>query len=241
MELQKNQLLARLPPDDRHLLQPHLQSENLRQDVILTEMYAAVRRVYFPTDSIVSIVVVLLDGHTVESAMIDRDGVVNAAAAMNGQTSFTQAIVQHGGHAFLCEAATFKDLASQSKTLTSLIWQHESVLYAQSAQSTACMSAHDIESRLCRWLLRSRDLRGSDELHLTQEFLGKMLGVRRNSVTVAAQTLARAGLITYVRGNVHILDPNRLKEATCECYETVNRNYEMLLGNPQNPRRNETT
>lgn len=107
--------------------------------------------------------------------------------------------------------------------------RHEQTLFAQAQQSTACMANHEIEARLCRWLLRARDLSGSDKLPFTQEFLAEMLGVRRTSVTTVARTLQEAGMIRYSRGHIEILDVDGLQEAACECYQTVKEQYEQML------------
>jgi CRP-like cAMP-binding protein len=103
-------------------------------------------------------------------------------------------------------------------------------VYAQAQQSAACFATHHIQSRLCRWLLRARDLSGSDTLNFTQEYLADMLGVRRSSVTVVAHTLQAAGMIKYSRGKIQIVDVEALQDGTCECYGTVKRNYARLLG-----------
>jgi CRP-like cAMP-binding protein len=114
-------------------------------------------------------------------------------------------------------------------SLRSLLIRHEQVLFAQAQQSAACNASHKVEARMCRWLLRIRDLTGSDDLKLTQEFLAQMLGVRRTSVTLVAGTLQKADLIKCKRGNIRLLNVEQLKEATCECYATVKANYERLL------------
>src|ERR1700710_2037514 len=106
----------------------------------------------------------------------------------------------------------------------------ERAVYAQAQQSTACMATHDVQARLCRWLLRARDLSGSDTLNLTQEFLAEMLGVRRSSVTIDAHTLQNAGFIKYSRGKIQIINVDGLREGACECYETVQSHYAKLLG-----------
>ncbi|WP_271565211.1 Crp/Fnr family transcriptional regulator [Bradyrhizobium sp. CCBAU 11386] len=103
-------------------------------------------------------------------------------------------------------------------------------VYAQAQQSAACFASHSVQARLCRWLLRARDLSGSDQLQFTQEYLGQMLGVRRSSVTVVARTLQAAGLIRYARGKIRILDADGLQEGACECYAAVRARYEQLLG-----------
>jgi CRP-like cAMP-binding protein len=130
----------------------------------------------------------------------------------------------------VCDANAFKGAVLQSQTFISTIIRHEQTTLVQSQQSTACMAAHDVEARLCRWLLRARDLWEGDHLPFTQEFLAEMLGVRRTSVSTVAHTLQRAGLIKYSRGNIEILDVEGLQEAACECYQSVKDHYERLLG-----------
>jgi CRP-like cAMP-binding protein len=123
----------------------------------------------------------------------------------------------------------------QSPQLLSLLIRHEQTVYAQAQQSAACLASHHIHARLCRWLLRARDLAGSDTLNFTQEYLAEMLAVQRSSVTVVAHTLQAAGLINYSRGKIQIVDADALHDSACECYETVKRHYARLLG-PTNQR-----
>jgi CRP-like cAMP-binding protein len=186
--------------------------------------------VYFPTTAIVSLVVSLSTGETVEAAMVGKDGVVGAAAALDGNTSINRAVVQIAGDGLVCDAAALKGAALQSHTLLSMILRHEQTILVQAQQSAACMATHDVEARLCRWLLRARDLTGGDTLPFTQEFLAEMLGVRRTSVTTVAHTLQRAGMIRYARGKIQIIDADALREGACECYATVKEQYETLLG-----------
>jgi len=141
----------------------------------------------------------------------------------------SRAIVQLSGDAFVCDPAAFKGVAMQSEQLISLVMRHEQTLFAQAQQSTACMANHDVEARLCRWMLRARDLSGSDDLPFTQEFLAEMLGVRRTSVTTVAHTLQGANIIKYARGKIRVLDVDGLKDAACECYETVKLQYRHLI------------
>jgi CRP-like cAMP-binding protein len=110
--------------------------------------------------------------------------------------------------------------------------RHEQTLFAQAQQSTACMANHEVDARFSRWLLRARDLSGSNHLPFTQEYLAEMLGVRRTSVTTVARTLQEAGMLKYVRGKIDILDVEGLREVACECYETVKEQYGQLLGPP---------
>ena len=110
--------------------------------------------------------------------------------------------------------------------------RHEQTLFAQAQQSTACMANHEVDARLCRWLLRARNLSGSDNLPFTQEFLAEMLGVQRTSVNTVARTLQEAGMVKYRRGKIEIIDLEGLREGACECYETVKAQYGQLLGAP---------
>jgi CRP-like cAMP-binding protein len=224
-----NAILASLSASDAQALRPHLKSVQLQSKSILFDVGDIIDSVYFPTGAVVSLVVGLSTGEMIEGAMLGKDGVVGAAAALDSKMALTQAIVLLPGEAFVCNAALFKGVALQSEKLLSLLFRHEQALYAQAQQSTACMATHDVQSRLCRWLLRARDLSGSDHLPFTQEILAEMLGVRRTSVTVDAHTLQRAGLIKYSRGKIQILDVDGLHESACACYETVRSQYARLL------------
>jgi CRP-like cAMP-binding protein len=162
--------------------------------------------------------------------MVGRDGIVGAAAALDGRISLSRAIVQLSGSCLECDVGSLKRAALKSEALLSLLVRHEQTVYSQAQQSAACIAAHHVEARLSRWMLRARDLSGSDTLAFTQEFLAEMLGVQRSSVSVVAHTLQAAGLIKYSRGRIQILNVDGLRDAACECYETVRKNYELLLG-----------
>ena len=164
--------------------------------------------------------------------MVGKDGAVDMASALDGTVAVSRAIVQLGGDAVVCDPPAFKGAVLQSEKLISKLLRHEQTLFAQAQQSAACMANHEIEARLCRWLLRARDLSGSDHLPFTQEFLAEMLGVRRTSVTSVAHTLQEAGMIKYTRGRIEITDIEGLRDAACECYETVKGQYAQLLGLP---------
>jgi CRP-like cAMP-binding protein len=227
-----NLLLASLSAGDAAAIQPHLRSTRLEHQKILYDTGDLVDVVYFPTSAIVSLVVSLSTGEMIEAAMVGKDGVVGASSALDGKISLSRAIVQLAGEGLVCDVDVLKGAALQSNTLLSKLIRHEQTVYAQAQQSTACMATHDVEARLCRWLLRARDLSGSDTLQFTQEFLAEMLGVRRTSVTTVAHTLQRAGMIKYARGKIQVLDLAALQETACECYATVNAHYQALLGGP---------
>jgi len=229
-----NLLIASLSDKERAFLGPHLKPIKLEQQKVLYEAGSTVDTVYFPTSAIISLVVALSTGETIEAAMVGRDGVVGGAAALDGKISISRAIVQIEGSGVTCEADALKDLAMQSPALRSLLTRHEQTVYAQAQQSAACNATHSVEARLARWLLRARDLVDGVALPFTQEFLAEMLGVRRTSVSVTAHTLQQAGLIRYSRGNIQITNLEGLQETACECYETVRKHYSMLLGTPRN-------
>lgn len=228
--MSNNMILASLSQADAAALKPHLKSVHLEQKRILYETGDTIDTVYFPTSSIVSIVVGLSTGETIEAAMIGKDGVVGAAAGLDARLSMSRAVVQLSGDAVACEIRALKSTALQSNDLLSKLIRHEQTLFVQAQQSTACMAAHDVEARLCRWLLRARDLSHSDALNFTQEYLADMLGVRRTSVTLVAHTLQRAGFIKYSRGKIQLLDLAALNEAACECYEVVKTQFRLLTG-----------
>ncbi|MET3840417.1 Crp/Fnr family transcriptional regulator [Bradyrhizobium sp. OAE829] len=229
MPLTDNVVLASLPAADLSLLATHLKVVAVKQHQILFEAGDPLEAVYFPLNAVVSLVVSLSTGQSVEAAMVGRDGVVSALSALDGQTAVNRGVVQLGGQVMVCSPAALKEAAKQSDTILSMISRHELALFAQAQQSAACMASHRVEARLCRWLLRARDLAGSDALPFTQEYLGEMLGVRRTSVTVVANTLQQAGLLQYRRGRIQLVNLEALEEAACECYQAVKSTYEKLL------------
>jgi CRP-like cAMP-binding protein len=226
----KNRLLTQFSTDDFKRLEPFLKMTPFKQHSVLFEADQEIEHVYFPSGAVVSLVVTLQTGELVEAAMVGWDGVVGASAALDGRISLSRGIIQLPGDIVVCSIAALKSAAMQSPSLLSLLIRHEQTVYAQAQQSAACFATHQIHARLCRWLLRARDLSGSDTLNFTQEYLAEMLGVKRTSVTLVAHTLQAAGLIKYRRGKIQILDVEALQDGACECYETVKRHYARLLG-----------
>jgi len=170
----------------------------------------------------------------VEAAMVGRDGVLGGLAALDGKMTLSRGVIQLAGDAVVCDPQVLRSVALKSPQLLSLLIRHEQTVYAQAQQSAACFATHHVQARLCRWLLRARDLSGSDTLSFTQEYLAEMLGVRRTSVTVVAHTLQSAGFIKYARGKIQVLNEEGLQEGACECYETVKRQYRQLIGRETN-------
>ena len=226
----RNLLLASLGPQDFEALRPHLKPVTLEHARILHEAGQEIPAVYFPFDAVISLMAVLTTGESVEAAMVGCDGVVGAAAALDGKLAINRAIVQIDGSGVACEPHQFKRLVFERPAMLSRFISHEQTVYAQAQQSAACNIMHNATERLCRWMLRARDLSGSDTLPFTQEFLADMLGVRRTTVSPVAHTLQAAGLIQYRRGKIHITNLEGLRESACECYETIRGCYEELLG-----------
>jgi CRP-like cAMP-binding protein len=228
--LRSNAVLASLSASDAAALRPHLKATHLEQKTVLYEAGDTIKSVYFPISAVVSLVLTLATGETTEAAMVGKDGAIGIASALDGKIAISRAIVQLGGDAIVCDPAAFKGAAMQSENLISIVMRHEQTLFAQAQQSTACMANHEVEARLCRWLLRARDLSESDHLPFTQEFLAEMLGVRRTSVTAVARTLQEAGIVRYARGKIEVLDVEGLEDSACECYEAVKQHYRQLVG-----------
>jgi len=224
-----NLLLASLSPQIFNELKPHFSLVEYKHGQILGEPGEPVTTVHFPHTGIISLVVVLTTGETIETAMIGRDGALHAAPALDGKVSLNTAIIQLPGHGSSIPAQRLSEAADEFRDLRALLIRHEQALFAQAQQSGACNATHLVEARLCRWLLRCRDLAGSNELLITQEYMAQMLGVTRSSVSIVANTLQKAGLISYRRGRVRIDNTAGLKEASCECYHSVRGHYARLL------------
>jgi CRP-like cAMP-binding protein len=228
--MMKNLLLSLFSPSDLKRLESHLKPARFEQHYVLFEADEEISHVYFPTSAVVSLVVTLSSGDMIEAAMVGNDGVVGASAALDGKIAPSRGIIQLGGEIVVCDIDALKSIALQSPKMLALLIRHEQAVFAQAQQSAACFATHRVEARLCRWLLRARDLSGSDKLTFTQEYLAEMLGVRRTSVTAVAHTLQEAGLIKYARGKIQIMNAKELQESACECYGSVNAHYQRLLG-----------
>jgi CRP-like cAMP-binding protein len=227
-----NNVLASLAAADLASLQPHLRFVELPQETVLFEAGSSIEQVFFPHRGIVSLVVNLASGEMIEAAMIGREGVVGGLSALDTKVSVSRAVVQVAGAATALDVDHVCHLAAHSVSFRAVLIRHEQVLLAQSQQSAACNAVHTLEARLSRWLLRCRDLIGSEDIALTQEFLAQMLGVRRTSVSIVANTLQQAGFIRYRRGHIRVLNLDGLRESACECYETVRSLSDRLIGSP---------
>jgi len=187
------------------------------------------RYVYFPVDSIVSLLNVMVDGSTAEIAVVGNDGVVGVALFMGGETSPSRAVVQSAGQAYRLEAGILKTEFNRGGALQHLLLRYTQALLTQMAQTAICNRHHSLDQQLCRWLLLSLDRLPSNVLVMTQVLIANMLGVRRVGVTEAAVKLQQAGLIQYRRGHIVILDRPGIEARACECYEVVRRESGRLL------------
>lgn len=228
-ELRRNRLLAALRPPERMLLEPHLKEVELEQGAILQEQGELIERIYFPHSGMVSLLAVMQQGNAVETATIGREGAVGAMSGLGPRHAFTRALVQMSGSASQIMTAKFQAVVAKSAAIRDIVVRHNEVLLAQVQQSAACNALHEAEARFCRWLLQSRDRSDSDVVPITQEFVAQMLGVRRTTVTLVAQSLQDAGLLRYRRGQIEILDRDTLEARACECYGVVRRAIEQYL------------
>jgi CRP-like cAMP-binding protein len=223
-ELKRNRLLDRLVDGDFTRLRANLKYVPLTVGEILHPVGVPIKHVYFPERGMVSLLTVMKSGELIETAIVGREGVVGGWVAIDGRNANTQATVQIEGSAWQLPTAKFLEIYKASDAFQSAINRYQGVILFQAQQSAACHAIHSLEARLCRWLLLSQDITGSDEISLTQEFLSHMLGVQRSSVSLCAHTLQKTGLIQYARGKIKIQDRKGLEECACECY-AVTREY----------------
>ncbi|CAK0759806.1 hypothetical protein CCP3SC1_300038 [Gammaproteobacteria bacterium] len=172
------------------------------------------------------------NGASAEVAIVGNEGIIGIAIFMGGMTTINRAVVQSGGYAYKLPGNILKDISSRVGSMQRLLLRYTQSFLTQMAQTAACNRHHTIDQQLCRWLLLSIDRLPSNELHMTQELIANMLGVRREGVTEAAGRLQSDGLITYSRGKIIVTNRPRLEERVCECYEVVRKENERLFSTP---------
>ena len=227
----KNHLLAALPREVYEKFAPSLKYVSLERGKILHHPGEVIQDLYFPIDCAISITITMSDGSTTETGIIGNREVVGVNAFMGGrETTQTEYIVQIAGSAMKIDAQTLRSEFDCNQELREVLLRYTQALIAHISQTTACNRLHALEQRFARWLLEAQSRVENDELKLTQEFLGHMLGVRRAGVTQAAQKLQESRIIRYRRGHIDILDQRGLEAASCECFTTVRDEYDRLLG-----------
>jgi len=216
-----NSLLAALPRKDYQRLLAGLEPVRLTYGKVLYEPGDPIRHVYFPNDSLVSLLT-LADGHlALEVGMVGYEGMVGTPMSLGINVSAVRALVQGSGTAMRMTAARFHKEFRRCPPLQRALYRYIHALMAQVTQTAACNRFHVVEARLARWLLMTRDRVRANQFYLTQEFLAHMLGVRRVGVTKAASALQQRKLLRYSRGNITILDEKGLEAASCKCYQIV--------------------
>ncbi|QYF93833.1 Crp/Fnr family transcriptional regulator [Massilia sp. PAMC28688] len=216
-----NMLLAALPAADLARLANALEPVPLEVGEVLSEPGAPIRHIYFPNDSLISLLGVAEGRMTLEVGLVGREGMLGATVALGHDVSQVRAIVQRAGTASRMSSARFRTEFARNPALQRVLYRYTDSLLAQAIQIAVCSRFHVLEARLARSLLITRDRVQADKFHLTHEFLAHALGVRRVGVTKAASALQQQGLIIYSRGNIEILDVPGLAAASCKCYEIV--------------------
>jgi len=225
----KNKLLAALPDTEWQNLLPHLEWVDLPLGKVIYESGTTLSHVYFPTTAIVSLLYVMENGSSAEIAVVGNEGIVGISLFMGGESTTSRAVVQSSGEGFRLNAKFLKKEFNRSDPLMHLLLRYTQALITQMSQTAVCNRHHSVDQQLCRWLLLSLDRLPSNELVMTQELIANMLGVRREGVTEEAMKLQKAGLISYVRGRITVLNRLGLENRSCECYAVVKKEYDRLL------------
>jgi CRP-like cAMP-binding protein len=224
-----NGFLCSLAADDFEIIRADLRTVDLVQESVLVEAGDVLRRAYLPHRGMISLIVKLARGEHVQVAMIGRDSIFGTSYALGDPTALNSAVVLAPGVASMIDVDRLRAAADQSATFRAALVRHGMAVYAQVQQTAGCNAAHPVESRLARCLLQTRDLSGSDQLVLTQESIAQMIGARRNSVSLVANTLQQANFIQYSRGHIEITNLDGLGKTACECYAMVKAQYDRLL------------
>jgi CRP-like cAMP-binding protein len=224
-----NHLLQSLPETEWRRWEPVLEQIELPLGLVLYESGRPLSHVYFPTTAIVSLLYVMENGSSAEIAVVGNEGIVGVSLFMGGETTPSRAVVQSAGKGYRLSAERMKAEFNLAGPVLHLLLRYTQALLTQMAQTAVCNRHHSLDQQLCRWLLLSLDRLHDNKLAMTQELIANMLGVRREGVTSAALKLQHAGLITYRRGHITVLDRPGLEKRSCECYAVVKKEYDRLL------------
>ena len=217
----RNHLLAALPREHFALLAPHLTTVTFPQNLVLSETGDEVDQIFFPHNGMLSLLAVMRDGKAIETATVGREGVVGGMAGLGLYIAMVRVVVQLPMTTSKISSANFRKAVAMSEPLRNLCIRFNEVLLTQARVTAACNALHPVEARFARWLLQSADRAESTTMGLTQELMAEMLGVRRTSVTEVAGKLQAAGIISYSRGIIRIVDRAALENVSCECYATL--------------------
>lgn len=228
MPHRKNFLLNRLSSDVLGRISSGLVVVPLAQGEVLAETHARIEKVYFPHTGVISCVVETIGGGAIETGMIGNDGVFGASQALDDKVSLNHVVMQVPGDVSIISSDLLREAADAIPTFRGMLVKYDQFFLAQVQQTAACNALHTVQARTCKWLLRMHDLAGPD-LPLTQEFLAQMMGVRRTSVTEVAGELQKAGMITYSRGRIRLLDLDMINQRACECESDVRSHYRRIF------------
>jgi CRP-like cAMP-binding protein len=231
-DLRSNRLLGALEPASRKRIDSHLEPVEFKLGDMVCDAGGLLKHAYFPQGSVLSLLTVLENGAAIETANIGREGAFGLFAAMYSRVSFNRCIVQLEGHMVRCPIQLLQYEFRNSEHVRDLFVSYSETLLSQVQQTVACNSMHTTEERMCRWLLMMHDRAGGEALPYTHEFLSHILGANRKSVTLAAQSMQTAGLISYRRGTIQVLDRPGLEDASCECYAIVKERFDAFLTPP---------
>jgi CRP-like cAMP-binding protein len=231
-DLRSNRLLGALEPASRRRLDPHLEPVDFKLGDMVCDAGGLLKHAYFPQGSVLSLLTVLENGAAIETANIGREGAFGLFAAMYSRVSFNRCIVQLEGHTVRCPIQLLQYEFKSSEHVRDLFVSYSETLLSQVQQTVACNAMHSTEERICRWLLMMHDRAEGEALPYTHEFLSHILGANRKSVTLAAQSMQTAGLISYRRGTIQVLDRPGLETASCECYAIVQERFDAFLTPP---------
>jgi CRP-like cAMP-binding protein len=221
-----NEILLSLPPTESEIVFPKLEFLRLNTHHLLHEAGDTLKSAYFCNQGMVSILSVFADGKSVEVGLVGKEGFVGLPLVAGFRSASNRAIVQIEATAFRVNAETLAVLLRECPQLERKLQQCAQIMAMEASQIAACNRLHEVEERLARWLLMCTERVGDSDLPLTQELLAQMLGTRRASVTIAAGILQKAGLIRYTRGQVEVVNLEKLKQAACECYEIMQNQLE---------------
>jgi CRP-like cAMP-binding protein len=224
----QNHLLAALSEKARARIFPRLKLVELSLGEVIYESGQIIKYVYFPTNCIVSLLYVMLNGASAEISVVGREGMVGVAVVMGGESTPNRSIVQSSGHAYRMPIADLHKECNEHSEIRVSTLRFTQALITQMSQTAVCNRHHSIDQQLCRWLLLSLDRLQANQLVMTQELIANMLGVRREGVTEAAGKLQKLGVIQYQRGKITVLDRPQLERLSCECYAVVKRETDRL-------------
>jgi CRP-like cAMP-binding protein len=236
-----NRLLGAMESASLSRITPHLEPVVLKLGDVVCEAGGVLKHAYFPQGAVLSLLTVLENGSAIETANIGREGAFGLFAAMYSRVSFNRCLVQFEGGMVRCPIDFLQSEFMHSEHVRNLFVSYSETLLSQVQQTVACNALHSTEERMCRWLLMMHDRAEGEALPYTHEFLSHMLGANRKSVTLAAQSLQAAGLISYRRGKIQVVNRAGLEQASCECYAIVRERFEAFLTPPSTAVQGDTT